>query len=108
MLSRLQVLLIVRFAFLCHLVIHLGLCQRMLSHISSGKLFLSQAPVKSQVLFLAPSTAFHRNWSVSSVLNAACWKSNSVFASFYLKDLQFEFDGLCSLGPFVDAGVQIG
>ena len=56
---------------------------------------------------VATSTSFHRNWSVSSVLNAACWRSNSVFTSFYLKD-HFEFDGLCSLGPFVAAGVQIG
>ena len=56
----------------------------------------------------ATSTAFHRNWSVSSVLNAACWRSNSVFTSFYLKDLHFEIDGLCSLGPLVAGGVQIG
>ena len=55
---------------------------------------------------VATSAAFHRNWSISSVLNAARWRSNSVFTSFYLKDLHF--DGLCSLGPFVAAGVQIG
>ena len=57
---------------------------------------------------VAASAAFHRNCSISSILNAACWRSNSVFTSFYLKDLYFEFDGLCSLGPFVAAGVQIG
>ena len=57
---------------------------------------------------VATSTAFHRNWSVSRVLDRACWKSSSVSASFYLKDLQFGFDGLYSLGPFVAAGVQIG
>ena len=57
---------------------------------------------------VATSTAFHRNWSVSSVLDAVCWRSSSVFVSFYLKDLQFEFDGLCSLDPFVAAGVQLG
>ena len=44
----------------------------------------------------ATSAAFHRNWLVSSVLDVACWRSSSVFASFYLKDLQFQFDGLCS------------
>ena len=57
---------------------------------------------------VATSAAFHRNWSVSSLLDAACWRLNSVFTSFYLKDLHFEVDGLCSLGPFVTAGVQIG
>ena len=57
---------------------------------------------------VATSIAIHRNWSISSVLNAACWRSNFAFTSFYLKDLHFEFDGLCSLGPFVAAGVQIG
>ena len=35
------------------------------------------------------STAFHRNWSLTSVLNAACWRSSSVFTSFYLKDFIF-------------------
>ena len=36
---------------------------------------------------VSTSTAFHRNWSVSSVLEAAIWRSNSVFAAFYLRDL---------------------
>ena len=42
---------------------------------------------------VATSAAFHRNWSISSVLNAACWRSSSVFTSFYLKDLYFEING---------------
>ena len=50
------------------------------------------------------STVFMQNWSVSKVLGAASWKSNSVFASFYLRDVQYIFEGLCSLGPFVAAG----
>ena len=32
----------------------------------------------------------------------------SVFPSFYLRDLQHEFDGILSLGPFVAAGSRIG
>ena len=52
--------------------------------------------------------AFHRNWSVASVLESATWRSNSVFVSFYLRDLQHEFDGIRSLGPFVAAGSRIG
>ena len=34
------------------------------------------------------STAFHRNWSVSSVLESATWGTNLVLASFYLRDLR--------------------
>ena len=54
------------------------------------------------------SVAFHRNWSVSTVLDSANWSSSSVFSSFYLRDIQHEYDGLLSLGPFVAAGTRIG
>ena len=52
--------------------------------------------------------AFHRNWSVSAVLESATWSSSSVFSSFYLRDLQHDYDGLLSLGLFVAAGTRIG
>ena len=54
------------------------------------------------------SVAFHRNWSVSAVLESATWSSSSVLSSFYLRDLQHEHDGILSLGPFVAAGTRIG
>ena len=57
---------------------------------------------------VSTSVAFHRNWSVSTVLESATWSSSSVFNSFYLRDLQHEYDGLLSLGPFVAAGTRIG
>ena len=57
---------------------------------------------------VSTSVAFHRNWSVSTVLKSATWASSSVFTSFYLRDLQHEFDGILSLGPFVAAGSRIG
>ena len=53
---------------------------------------------------VATSACFLRNWSVTKVLEAATWKSNSVFASFYLKDVAFTLDNCQSLGPFVAAG----
>ena len=56
---------------------------------------------------VSTSVAFHRNWSVSSVLESATWASSSVFTSFYLRDLQHEFDGILSPGPFVAAGSTI-
>ena len=53
---------------------------------------------------VATSVAFLRNWSVSKVLEAPTWRSNSVFASCYLKDVSYLFEDLRSLGPFVAAG----
>ena len=38
---------------------------------------------------VSPSAAFLQNWSVSKVLEAATMKSNSVFASFYFRDIQY-------------------
>ena len=61
-----------------------------------------------EVRSVSTSVAFHRNWSVTSVLESATWASSSVFSSFYLRDIQHEFDGLLSLGPFVAAGSRIG
>ena len=42
-------------------------------------------PVRSHSFrSISPSAAFHRNWSVSSVLEAATWGTNFIFASFLL------------------------
>ena len=57
---------------------------------------------------VSTSVAFHHNWSASAVLESATWSSSSVFTSFYLRDLQHEYDGILSLGPFVAAGTRIG
>ena len=57
---------------------------------------------------IATSSAFFKNWSIASILDAASCQSNSVFTSFYFKDLKFVYEGLRSLGPFVAAGEQIG
>ena len=61
-----------------------------------------------EVRSVPTSVAFHRNWSVSSVLESATWSSSSVFSSFYLHDIQHEYDGMLSLGPFVAVGSRIG
>ena len=61
-----------------------------------------------EVRSVSTSVAFHRHWSVTSVLESATWASSSVFSSFNLRDIQHEFDGLLSLGHFVAAGSRIG
>ena len=45
------------------------------------------APNAHSILGIATSAAFFRNWSLASVLEAASWRSNTVFNSFYLKDV---------------------
>ena len=57
---------------------------------------------------IATSSAFFKNWSVSSVMDAASWSSNSVITSFYFKDLRFVYESLRSLGPVVASGERIG
>ena len=47
---------------------------------------------------------FFKNWSLSSVLVTASWRSNTVFTSFYLQHVQYIFEGVRSLG-LVAAGV---
>ena len=36
-----------------------------------------------------------------------CWRSNSVFAPFYLCDVNYVMEGLRSLGPIVAAGLVL-
>ena len=57
---------------------------------------------------MSSSASFFQNWSIQKVLEAATWRSNSVFASFYFKDLQYVFEDWKSLGPFVAAGTVVG
>ena len=75
------------------------------SGASSGS---GQVPRAHSIRGIATSSAFFRNWSLRSVLEAASWRSNTVFTSFYLRDLSFTSDGIHSLGPFVAAGERIG
>ena len=65
------------------------------------------APKAHSIRCMATSSAFFKNWSLASVLEAASWRSNTVFTSFYLKDVQYIFNDVRSLGPFATAGVCI-
>ena len=54
------------------------------------------APRAHSILGIATSSSFFKNWSISSILEAASWKSNTVFTSFYFRDLQYAFEGVRS------------
>ena len=71
--------------------------------IDSGAVGDGVSPGSLSVKRVATSVLFMRNWSVSRVLEGATWKSNPVFASFYLRDVSLAFDGFRALGPVVTA-----
>ena len=56
---------------------------------------------------IAASAAFLKNCPISKVLEAASWRSNSVFSLFYFKDIEVSLRGCKSLGPFVVAGAVV-
>lgn len=53
---------------------------------------------------IAASMLLWKNSSISSILEAACWKTPSVFADYYLKDIQRQEGEVYALGPVVAAG----
>ena len=61
-------------------------------------------PRAHSIRAVSTSITFMRNWSVSRVLKSVAWRSNSVFASFYLRDIAFHGENGWSLSPFVSAG----
>ena len=49
---------------------------------SGASLQSGQVPRAHSIRVIATSSAFFRNWSLRSVLEAASWRSNTVFTSF--------------------------
>ena len=56
---------------------------------------------------VSTSFAFLRNVPLRDIIESVSWKTNSVFASHYLKDLSFRFGDAHSLGPIVAASSVI-
>ena len=63
-------------------------------------------PCAHSIRAVTTSAAFLRNWSISQVLEALTWRSNTVFTSFYFRDISYSLDSCHSLGPFVAGGVR--
>ena len=90
MLSELQGLLIARVVFLSPRNPSRAMSKNAVSYFIREVISESGASRESSVTLcphsirgIATSTAFHKNKSVSSVLDMACWRSSSVFASFF-------------------------
>ena len=60
-----------------------------------------------EVRAVTTSVNFKKNLSLESVMLAAQWRCNSVFAAHYLKDIEISYESCKSLGPFVSAGTVI-
>ncbi|XP_064103271.1 uncharacterized protein LOC135213223 [Macrobrachium nipponense] len=50
----------------------------------------------------------YRHKSMESILEVTFWRSKSVFADCYLKDVQTQYEECCSLGPYVASGAVVG
>ena len=74
--------------------------------VASGAVGVAEgpAPRAHEVRSVATSVAFMRNWSVARVLEAATWRSQSVFSSFYLRDVASTLGDLHSVGSIIAAG----
>lgn len=57
---------------------------------------------------MAASMLLWKNCSIPSILKAARWRTHSVFANHYLKDISRKEGDVFSLGPFVSAGHVVG
>ena len=57
---------------------------------------------------IATSMLLWKNSSIASILEAACWKTHSVFADYYLRDIQRQEGDVSALGPVIAAGDLVG
>ena len=74
------------------------------AHLTMSNQDLRVHKIKAhEVRAVSTSLAFKLNIGMAKILEAACWKTNSVFAAHYLRDISYEFGDLRSLGPFVSA-----
>ena len=75
------------------------------AHKKASPEVMKLVKVKPQeIRAVSTSLAFAHNLAIDSVLEAAQWRSNSVFASYYLKEVALQYEECCSLGPLVVAG----
>ena len=81
---------------MCRLVVLLAQCRIMVFSYLLREVIVHSgassndvaAPNAHSIRGIATSSVFFfRNWSLASVLEASSWRSNTVFTSFYLKDV---------------------
>lgn len=61
-----------------------------------------------EVRSIATSVAFRHNKSLSQITQSTFWRSKSVFASHYLREVEVAYQDLFALGPVSVAGLVLG
>ncbi|XP_064120812.1 uncharacterized protein LOC135225407 [Macrobrachium nipponense] len=61
-----------------------------------------------EVRAVVTSMAYRHNKSMKAILEATFWRSKSIFADCYLKEVQTQYEDCCSLGPYVASGAVVG
>ena len=84
-----------------------GLIRSAYSNVQDGDLPHLTAPncQARELRAMATSLAFHQHHSVRQVMEAASWRVDSTFASFYLRDLT---PAQLNLGPLVAGQTSLG
>ena len=70
----------------------------------SGTVSSLVPPRAHDIRGIAASLNYYSNLSISAIKEAATWKSNSVFAMRYLKDMSATRSRLKGMGPLIAAG----
>ena len=73
----------------------------------SGSVSSSVPPRAHDIRGIATSLNYYSNLSISAIKEAATWKSNSVFAMRYLKDMSATRSRLKDMGPLIAAGSAV-
>ena len=74
--------------------------------VASGAVGVAEGPAPRvhEVRSVATSVVFLRNWLVARGLEAATWRSQSVFSTFYLRDVTSTLGDLHSVASIIAAG----
>ena len=75
--------------------------------MESGAVSSSHTPRAHDIRGIATSLNYFTSLSISSVKEAATWRSNRVFAMRYLKDMSATRSRLSTIGPLIAAGAII-
>ena len=75
--------------------------------VDSGAVSTSRPPRAHDIRGIATSLNYYSNLSLSNLMQVAMWKSNRVFASWYLKEVSATQDNIRQFGPLVIAGDRL-
>ena len=75
--------------------------------VDSGAVSSSRPPRAHDIRGIATSLNYYSNLSLSNLMQVATWKSNRVFASWYLNEVSATQDNIRQFGPLVIAGNRL-